>query len=133
MDTHVLVWWWAGDSQLPRSYADLLGQLVERGEPAAISDISLWEIAMLVDRGRLEVAATVDTFLSEIEDHAAVQVLPIDGRIAAESTRLGPSFPRDPADRIIGATARCHGLPLMTLDRRIRDSGVISIIPNGHL
>jgi PIN domain nuclease of toxin-antitoxin system len=50
----------------------------------------------------------------------------VTGRIAAESIRLGPTFPRDPADQIIGTTARCHGLTRLTSDRFIRGSGVVA-------
>jgi PIN domain nuclease of toxin-antitoxin system len=55
-------------------------------------------------------------------------VLALDGRIAAESARLGPKMPTDPADQLIVASARVHGLRLLTADARIRDSGVVSVI-----
>jgi PIN domain nuclease of toxin-antitoxin system len=61
------------------------------------------------------------------EGHPAVRILPLTGRIALESTRLGEAFPRNPADRIIAATARCHALRLMTADARIRDSKAVAL------
>ena len=67
---------------------------------------------------------SVDVLLSEIENHPRFEVLPITARIALESTRLGPSFHRDPADQLIAAPCRVHGLTLLTADERIRASAV---------
>ena len=61
------------------------------------------------------------------EEHPAVQPLPFD-LIALESTRLGPGFHRDPADQIIAATARVHGLRLLTSDQRIIQSKLVPVI-----
>ncbi|MBI4706294.1 MAG: type II toxin-antitoxin system VapC family toxin [Deltaproteobacteria bacterium] len=103
LDTHILVWWWADDAALPSAFAERLDAAIAQGEPVAVSCISFWEIAMLVERGRLQLAAPVDAFLGEVEAHPAMRVLPISAAVAVESTRLGPSYPRDPADRIIPA------------------------------
>lgn len=92
-----------------------------------ISAISLWEIAMLVERGRLRIKGSVDALIDDVENHPTIRVMPLTGRIALESTRLGASYPRDPADRIIGATVRCHALRLMTADEGIRGSGLIAL------
>lgn len=127
IDTHVLVWWWIDDPALPPSYAEILEQAVSRSSVIGISAISFWEIATLAARGRLRLTGSVDALLEDIEQHPAIDVLPLSARVALESARLGPSFPKDPADRIIGATARCHGLRLMTCDERIRVSGVIAL------
>jgi PIN domain nuclease of toxin-antitoxin system len=127
LDTHILVWWWTDDERLPEVYLEQLEGAITSGHRVLVSDISLWEIAMLVVKDRLRVTGAPDTFLHEVESHPMLLVLPITGTIAVESTRLGPSFPRDPADRIIGATARCHGIPLMTVDESIRASGVVPI------
>jgi PIN domain nuclease of toxin-antitoxin system len=127
LDTHVVVWWWTDDPALPEPFARALDGAVRAGDTVAVSAISLWEIAVLASRGRLRLAAAVDAFVEAIEQHPAVQVLPLSARVAVESTRFGDDFPRDPADRIIGATARCHGLRLMTADERIRGSGMIAL------
>jgi PIN domain nuclease of toxin-antitoxin system len=126
LDTHVVIWWWTDAPELPARFAVLLDRLAAASEMIGISTISLWEIAMLVERRRLELFASVDTFLAEIESHAHVRMLPITACVAAESTRMGPSYPRDPVDRIIGATARCHHLRLVTADQAIRDSGAVA-------
>jgi PIN domain nuclease of toxin-antitoxin system len=127
LDTHVLIWWRLDSNRLGRSRARRLQELESRQKPVAISAISLWEIAMLTARGRIEMAEPEDVWLEEIEKHPLIEVLPLTARIAAESVRLGADFHNDPADQIIVATARIHGLPLMTADERIRKWGKVPI------
>ncbi len=128
LDTHVLIWWRLDSQRLDRSQARRLQDLENRQKPIAISAITLWEIAMLEARGRIEIAEPTDIWLEELEGHPLVEVLPLTARIAAESVRLGPDFHNDPADQIIVATARVHGLPLMTADKRIRKWGKVPIL-----
>jgi PIN domain nuclease of toxin-antitoxin system len=89
--------------------------------------MSLWEIAKLVERGRLELTQSLDDSLEQLETSAFVTMLPLTGRVAIESTRLGARFHSDPIDQVIAATARCHGLTLLTVDERIIDSGVVAV------
>ena len=128
LDTHVLVFWYADDRKLSRPYRQLLGRIERRGEQIGVSAISLWEIAKLVERSKLQLQRSLDECLAEVETNPSIELLPISARIAAESTRLGPAFPRDPADQLIAATARCHGLVLLTKDDLIRDSGAVSVL-----
>lgn len=93
-----------------------------------ISAISLWEIAKLVERGRIRLPVAIDSILAQIEADPGFVVVPIDARIAADSTRLGPDAPSDPADRIIMGTARCHSLTLITADQRIRATGLVKVL-----
>ena len=125
LDTHVLIWWRLDSSRLGRSRIRRLEDLENRQQPVAISAITLWEIAMLAARGRIEIAEPVDIWLEEIERHPLIEVLPLTARIVAESVRLGPGLHKDPADQIIVATARVHGIPLMTVDERIRKWGLV--------
>jgi len=83
---------------------------------------------MLADRGRITVPQGLAGFLDELESNSRLEVLPITGAIALEAVRLGTSFPTDPADRLIAATARVHGHTLVTADRRVRQSGVVAIL-----
>ncbi|HEY3131926.1 MAG TPA: PIN domain-containing protein [Acidobacteriota bacterium] len=92
-----------------------------------MSKITLWEIAMLVARAQLPLLGSVEAFLADVGSHPVVQMLPMTARVAAESTRLGSNYPPDPVHRIIGATARCYGLRLMTADQSIRKSGMIAL------
>jgi PIN domain nuclease of toxin-antitoxin system len=102
---------------------------VEAGSvAAAISGITLWEAAVLVEKGRLQIAGSLDLWLDEIQRHPLLTVLPITAAVAIESVRLGRDFPKDPADRLIVATARCHGLRLLTADENIRRWGKVPVI-----
>ena len=128
LDTHILVWWRANPERLSRPQASLLLEMEKRGEPAAISAITLREVAWMVACGRLEIAISLDAWLDEIESNPFLSIVPITARVAAESVRLGADFPQDPADQIIVATARCHGLRLMTADSQIRRWGRVPLV-----
>jgi PIN domain nuclease of toxin-antitoxin system len=64
----------------------------------------------------------------DLETHPQIELFALTPQIALESTRLGPKFHTDPADQIIAATARVHGLRLVTADHRIRKSGVVAVV-----
>jgi PIN domain nuclease of toxin-antitoxin system len=119
LDTHVLIWWVAGETKLSRSAASTIKRAqAENG--IMISSITAWEIAMLVDRGRLTLTMDVFTWLSTVERISGLRFVPIDNSIAIASVNLPGEFHNDPVDRIIAATARRFGAPLVTQDRRIR-------------
>jgi len=128
LDTHILVWWLTDPSKVSKEQSVLLNQLERDGRPAAISAITMWEAAMLVHRGRIEVTSSLDSWIGELETHPLLDILPITARIAAESVRLDDTFPKDPADRLIVATARCHGLTLITADQHIRNWGKVPLL-----
>lgn len=115
LDTHVLLWARAAPERLtPVAHAALEG-----AAGWVISDITLWEIAMLHRKGRIKLATPLAEYLREVAGEA--QVLPISPAIAAAVGALPEDFPaRDPADRIIYATARTHELPLVSSDRQLR-------------
>jgi PIN domain nuclease of toxin-antitoxin system len=122
--------WWLHDE------ADRLDKLQHRalveterwGEAAALSAISLWELAMLRQRGRTRTKRPLDQMLEQIESHSLLTILPLTCSIAAESVRLGDDFHRDPADQIIVATACCHDLTLITADDRIRNWSRVRVL-----
>ncbi len=86
----------------------------------AISDVTLLEIAQLARHRRINLIPNAETVLSEIERRFVV--LPITANIALQAFQLPPSYPKDPVDRIIGATALIEDIPLLTSDREIRKS-----------
>jgi PIN domain nuclease of toxin-antitoxin system len=128
LDTHVIVWWLAGEEALSRDQTEAMETSVAAGDRLGLSAISLWEIAKLVERGRLRLRCAPDAFFARIDGDPSILVIPLTSGVASESTRLGPSFPKDPADQIIAATARVHGLRLVTADSRIRACGAVSIV-----
>lgn len=128
LDTHILLWWRLESPRLPKAHSHLLAELEKSGEPAAISAITLWELAKMVELGRLDIDHSLDLWLEEIENHPLLSVVPITARIAAESVRLGAGFHKDPADQIIVATARCLNLRLLTVDERIRKWGKVLLV-----
>jgi len=127
LDTHVVIWWLTDDRKLSKQHAKLLERSERSGTAVGLSALSLWEIAKLVERGRLELTASLDDSLEHLETSEFVTILPLTARVAIESTRLGARFHADPIDQLIAATARCHGLTLLTEDERIIESGVVAI------
>lgn len=97
-----------------------------RGEPLAVSAISLVEIAMLAGRGRLAIKGYLRELFECIENDPAIRILPLTPRIALEAAALRPLG--DPADRVIAATANVEDLRLVTSDQRIIVSGLVAVI-----
>jgi PIN domain nuclease of toxin-antitoxin system len=128
LDTHILLWWQTEFHRLSKAQARVLEGLEEQGQPVGLSAISLREFAMMLHRRRISVEMSLDTWMDSIEFHPLITILPLTAKIAAESVRLGDDFPRDPADQIIVATARCHGLTLITSDARIRKWGKVNLV-----
>jgi PIN domain nuclease of toxin-antitoxin system len=126
LDTHIWIWWMLGDPSLSHSEREVLDALPGGSRPV-ISDISLWEFATLVDLGRIRIDCPVEDWLSIAASPATVRVQPITPGIVTEMNRLPADFHRDPADRLIVATARFLKLPLATKDRKIRSSRLVSL------
>lgn len=128
LDTHIALWWLEGGDRLTVAQRRAVAAAERQNEKLHIADVTLWEIAMLADRGRITVTQGVAAFLEELEGNARLEVLPITGAIALDAVRLASSFPNDPADRLIAATARVHGHRLVTGDRRIREAAVVTFL-----
>ena len=128
LDTHIALWWLDGGHRLTPEQRRATAAAERRNEKLHVADVTLWEIAMLAEHGRITVAQGLGDFLQELEGNARLEVLPITARIAIDAARLGNSFPKDPADRLIAATARVHGHTLVTADRRVREAQVVPIL-----
>jgi len=85
-----------------------------------VSVISCWEVAKLVEFGRLVLPTTLDEWMNQALAYPGIRLLSLTPRIAIESSRLTAPFHKDPADQIIVATAREYGCELATLDDKIR-------------
>jgi PIN domain nuclease of toxin-antitoxin system len=97
-------------------------------DPLLVSDISLWEIATLVNLKRLRLRLPLRDWLEAAVAPPLVRRISISPAIAAEVAALPEPFPWDPADRIIVASARMTGATLLTHDRRIVASGLVPTI-----
>ena len=124
LDTHAWIWWVHGDIRLGRQTLRRLDQLPPDQRPA-ISAISLWEVATLVARGRLELSLTFDAWLEHAAHAQTVRVLALTQQIAAEVARLPTTLHHDPADRVIVATSRVHGLRVVTRNAAVGRSGLV--------
>ena len=121
LDTHALVWWVHGDSQLsPNAKAAIEGERSTELGVVLISAISAWEIAMLVRADRLTLTMGIDDWLETVSNVEGVRFVPVDNKVGVESTRLPGDFHKDPADRMIVALARHLNVPLITADAKIR-------------
>jgi PIN domain nuclease of toxin-antitoxin system len=124
LDTHAWIWWVDQDPRLgARAIAAL--DALPRGERPYLADISLWEVAMLVERKRLELDLPLRDWLDAAAHPKSVRVVPVDADIAAEVASLPDSFQRDPADRLIVATSRVLGIPVLTHDKLITGSRLV--------
>lgn len=119
LDTHVLIWWASGqDDQLSSKASEAINRELNEGE-ILISSITAWEIATLVSKGRLSMTMDVSSWLNTVGQIEVVRYIPVDNDIGVKSTELPGEFHKDPADRIIVATARKLAAPLITADEKI--------------
>jgi PIN domain nuclease of toxin-antitoxin system len=126
LDTHVVLWLALEPGKISRKARAAIEASRQRGEGLAISDISLLEIATLERKGRVQLKADMETFLTEVETRFIV--LPISGRICVRAVSLPATYPNDPADRLIGSTALVEGIPLVTADADIRRSKALPVV-----
>ena len=126
VDTHVVVWLAFDQTQLSKRARAAIDDARKNGDGLAISDITLLELSTLVSKGRIRLDISLESFLQEIE--ARFIVLPISGRACARMMGLPKAYPKDPADRIIGASALVEGLALITADREIIRSKAVHTI-----
>ena len=124
LDTHILIWLLIAPENLaPKAKKAILA--ARKSGSLALSAISLWEMACLAQNERIDVDVSVDSFVKKCASY--VHVLPITPEIAVRSVQLPKSYPNDPQDRIIGATALVEGIRLLTHDKRIVKSGLIPL------
>jgi len=127
LDTHIWLWWQLGQPELSMREREALDAFAAAGTPPALSAISLWEAQMLVEKDRLMMNASLAHWLPTAAAPETVTLLPMDVEVVLALDHLPKLFHGDPADRIIVATARAHGLPLATRDGNIRRSRTASL------
>jgi PIN domain nuclease of toxin-antitoxin system len=125
LDTHVLLWMRLAPERLSASARVAIAEARATGG-LAIAAFSLYELARTLARGDVQAPATLESALAELI--APVTVVPLTATIAALAVALPRSVPGDPGDRLIAATARAHGAPMVTADRALRESAAVETI-----
>jgi PIN domain nuclease of toxin-antitoxin system len=126
LDTHVVLWLTSDPAKLSGKAKAAIEVSRRNGDGMAVCDITLLELTTLASKGRILLGLSLESVLQEIE--ARFVVFPITGRACARAMSFPTAYPKDPADRIIGATALVEGFPLITADREIRRSKLVPTI-----
>ena len=128
LDTHYWLWFQMGNSsEIDRSGREFLFESQREGL-LCLSAVSVWEVARLVADGHLDLQTTVDDFLADATRDGSLELIPLSIPVLIASTRLPGQIHRDPADRLLVATAREHGMTLVT-----RDKGLLTYGKHGHV
>ncbi|MGA3032839.1 MAG: type II toxin-antitoxin system VapC family toxin [Terracidiphilus sp.] len=125
LDTHVVVWLAFEPNKLSKR-AEQAIRAARLGDGLAIATITLLELAWLAENGRIESTLSVESFVRLCA--SKLTVLPITPEIAARAVSLPDTYPKDPQDRLIGATALVEGLGLVTHDKSIKKSRLVPVI-----
>jgi PIN domain nuclease of toxin-antitoxin system len=125
LDTHVLLWLAKDPAKLSNKASAAIREAA-RSDGIAISMMTVWELAVLAARGKVNLTGTVEAFVENITARTAIR--PITPKVAALASQFPPDYPKDPSDRLIGATALAEGMALVSADQYIRRSGIVRII-----
>jgi len=130
LDTHVLVWMSSEPKRLTRRAREAIRAARDSSgrDPSglAIAAITLWELAWLANSGRLQITGSVESYVRETASRVIVR--PITPEISSLAVQMPANFPKDPADRMIVATAAVEGLALVTADDRIHQAKRVQTI-----
>ena len=118
LDTHAWIWLVSSPEMISEDAMDLIDS-AKRNDGVLISSFSVWEVYMLVKRHRLVLDRPADIWINLSEKLSYFRFVSVDNQIAALSVNLPGVFHPDPADRIITATALCHGATIITKDEKI--------------
>ncbi len=118
LDTHVWLWWLHNPKELSKQAESAIKQS-ELKNGILISAISVWEVAVKIQLGKLIIPMDIDRWFVKAKDYPGCRIKPLTPEDAISSTLLPGKFHKDPADRIIIAFARRHGVPLITCDQKI--------------
>ena len=127
LDTHVFLWLCLEPKRLSRPATHAIRRAAATGG-VAIASITLWEIAMLVALSRISPLGYPQTWMADLVEKSGAVIKDLTPAVAVLSTQFPKDFPRDPADRLIGATARAEGLVLVTRDKGIRASTLLNTV-----
>ncbi|HYW75229.1 MAG TPA: type II toxin-antitoxin system VapC family toxin [Gammaproteobacteria bacterium] len=119
LDTHALLWWVNGGTQLSVSATQAIEKELQGDCQIIVSAITAWEVAMLASKGRLVLSKDVDEWIDTVSLIEGLTFAPVTHQLAVQSVRLPGDFHPDPADRMIVALARHLSAPLVTADSKI--------------
>jgi PIN domain nuclease of toxin-antitoxin system len=119
LDTHIALWLDSGDNRLRPSTRALIESHWQSGGTILLSAVTAWEIALLVDTGRIDLDIPVASWIERFVERPGIEAVPLDHRTASRSYELHRLEHRDPADRLLIATAIDLECPLVTYDERI--------------
>jgi PIN domain nuclease of toxin-antitoxin system len=119
LDTHIALWLDSGDDRLRASTRALIDGCWQNGGAILLSAITVWEIALLVDTGRIDLDVPVAAWIERFLDCPGIEAVPLGHQAASRSYQLHHLEQRDPADRLLIATAIELACPLVTYDERI--------------
>ena len=125
LDTHVVLWLAFDESRISGHAKTAIDEARQGERGMAISDFTLFELTMASRKKRLFINISLESFLY---DEQRFVVLPITRPVCVQTLALPPDYPKDPADRIIGATAIVEGMSLLTADREIRKCRAVPTI-----
>ena len=125
VDTHIVIWLAEAPELLSAAATKAIMNERQSGS-VAISDMTLLELARVISGGKVGVRTSLTAFLGQVE--RTFTVLPVTGAIAEQTMLFSPAYPRDPVDRVIGATALAHSCSLVTKDELIRSSGEVDCV-----
>ncbi|MFZ3342363.1 MAG: type II toxin-antitoxin system VapC family toxin [Terriglobales bacterium] len=126
LDTHVVLWLVSEPERLSKNAKTAIDEARQGGKGLAVSGFTLIELATLYGKGRIRLGMSPESFLLEVETQFVV--LPISARACARTLTLPASYPKDPADRVIGATALVEGMALITADAEIRRARAVRTV-----
>jgi|SRR5450755_2125313 PIN domain nuclease of toxin-antitoxin system len=118
LDTNALIRLTSEPEKLSKQAASAIRR-ANRDGGIAVSAITLWELAWLITRGSVRASGTIEGSVEEVASRFAVR--PITAKIAALASQFGSDYPKDPCDRLIGATALAEGMLLITSDTRLHE------------
>lgn len=125
LDTCAIIW----DALEPNKLSTKARTALQRaGGEFMICDISLWEISMLIKKGRLVIDASTAEFVNLVLRSRNFYVQAITPEIAVLSVEFGSEISADPAGRLIAATSIITGTPVVTADRELRCATVLETI-----
>lgn len=119
LDTHIALWLDSGDERLRPETRTHIDACWRQGGTIFLSAVSAWEIALLVDTGRVDLDIPIADWIERFLDCHGIEPAPLDCRAASRSYQMHPLEHRDPTDRLLIATAIELGCPLVTYDERI--------------